>query len=376
MNIKSKKPRMKFELFVSQAENRFPGKFSYFEEHWQGKAKSTYIECHEHGMIKIIPKDFLKSVNGCKHCSYTILGVSRRRILEDVIEQFKNIHGNRYDYSHTIRLPNGKFSIICSIHGEFTQSYYEHISGSGCQKCAGRHQNFRYSELVKLAKEKHNGKYEYPEENDSILLKSTKIPIICKIHGLFNLPMNRHIDRKHGCPSCGGTKRKTTNQFICESIDKYGDKFIYDKVDYVNAHTEVLLICRTHGEFYQKPMNHFGGMSCPRCTHSVSSIETEWLDFLKIPDTYRQPRIKLSSNSKIIKPDAYDPITNTVYEFWGDWWHGNPIFFKGDDFHPISRRTYGELYSKTLEKRENIINSGYNLIEIWEHEWKSNRSIC
>jgi hypothetical protein len=35
----------------------------------------------------------------------------------------------------------------------------------------------------------------------------------------------------------------------------------------------------------------------------------------------------------------------------------------------ISKKTFGELYLKTMEKERLIKESGYNLITIWEDDW-------
>ena len=63
--------------------------------------------------------------------------------------------------------------------------------------------------------------------------------------------------------------------------------------------------------------------------------------------------------------------TNTVYEYWGDYWHGNPIKYKSEDIHPVVKKTYGELYQDVLNKRQAIMSAGFNLVEIWESDWKS-----
>lgn len=36
----------------------------------------------------------------------------------------------------------------------------------------------------------------------------------------------------------------------------------------------------------------------------------------------REVVIKISG--RIFKVDGFDPIINTIYEFYGDFWHGNP----------------------------------------------------
>ena len=50
---------------------------------------------------------------------------------EDVIKKFREIHGNRYDYSLVEYLgTHKKVKIICSSHGEFEQSPSHHKRGS------------------------------------------------------------------------------------------------------------------------------------------------------------------------------------------------------------------------------------------------------
>lgn len=70
------------------------------------------------------------------------------------------------------------------------------------------------------------------------------------------------------------------------------------------------------------------------------------------------------------KVDGYCKKTNTVYEFHGDYWHGNPKIYPSNELHPILGCTYSELYRRTLE-RDNLIRSmGYNLVTMWESEYK------
>ena len=60
-------------------------------------------------------------------------------------------------------------------------------------------------------------------------------------------------------------KKVTTVDFIDRAIKVHGCKYIYDKVEYVNAKTKVCIICPEHGEFWQKPSSHIEGKGCPQC---------------------------------------------------------------------------------------------------------------
>jgi len=97
----------------------------------------------------------------------------------------------------------------------------------------------------------------------------------------------------------------------------------------------------------------------------ISMEETKWLDSLSIPISNRQINIKGISGTNYIV-DAFDPVTNTVYEWNGSFWHGNPDYYDSQEFHPVIKtKTFGDLYEKTIKKQEDILNSGYNLIVKW-----------
>lgn len=73
---------------------------------------------------------------------------------EAVIERFKEVHGDFYDYSKVVyKIKREKVVIICPEHGEFSQLPNSHWRGRGCYKC-GRFKGFKKggysSELLEL----------------------------------------------------------------------------------------------------------------------------------------------------------------------------------------------------------------------------------
>ena len=70
--------------------------------------------------------------------------------------------------------------------------------------------------------------------------------------------------------------------------------------------------------------------------------------------------------------DGFDPTTNTVYEFHGNVWHGNPRIYDPDDRpHPYNNLSAETLFTKTEEKTNKLVSFGYNVIEMWEDIWTS-----
>lgn len=58
----------------------------------------------------------------------------------------------------------------------------------------------------------------------------------------------------------------TTEEFIKKAKLIHGDLYLYDKVNYTNAHTKVILTCKLHGDFSIKPNNHTAGkQGCTKC---------------------------------------------------------------------------------------------------------------
>ena len=68
--------------------------------------------------------------------------------------------------------------------------------------------------------------------------------------------------------------------------------------------------------------------------------------------------------------DGYCAETNTVYEFHGDIWHGNPACFSPDECpHPFRPEiTAKHLHEATIAK-EDFLRQHFNVITIWETDW-------
>ena len=71
-------------------------------------------------------------------------------------------------------------------------------------------------------------------------------------------------------------EKSNIKEFIQKSTLIHGDKYDYSKVNYVNAHTKITIICKEHEEFEQIPHNHLKGNGCNKCvdrTKRRSNVE-------------------------------------------------------------------------------------------------------
>lgn len=94
---------------------------------------------------------------------------------------------------------------------------------------------------------------------------STKIEVGCKIHGYF-FKFPNDIKGPGGCPKCGNSFKKTTNEFLDE-VRVIFPNYDYSKVEYKNAHTMVEVGCPDHGYFNIKPNTLLSGSGCGACGH-------------------------------------------------------------------------------------------------------------
>lgn len=123
--------------------------------------------------------------------------------------------------------------------------------------------------FIERSKKCHGERYDYSQA--VYISAHTKVEIICKEHGVFYQTPNFHTRSNAGCPKCALLQRSrkralTKEQFIEKSIKLHGDKYNYSKAEYKNAFTDVIIICKQHGEFLQTANDHMNGnRGCRKC---------------------------------------------------------------------------------------------------------------
>lgn len=356
------------EWFIAKAKSIYGDKFDYSKSVYYASKQTIEIICNIHGSFWQRSSDHFRG-RGCPHCN-------RQTTLEQFITKATRLHDGKYDYSKItspILFGGMTLTIGCPKHGEFQQSCAQHLKPRGCMRC-GRAKTVTarintQEKFLWLARTTHGDLYDYSK---SIYVRSDqKVEIICKEHGSFwQTPANHtHKTLRQGCAVCAGNTRLTTQQFIDKAIAVHGGLYDYSLVEYADSHSKIKIKCRKHGIFEQRPTDHFKGKRCPKCTYRVSKLEAVWLDSLAIPKEHRMKSLTMSCGKKF-EVDAYDPTTNTVYEFNGDYWHGNPMSFAAEAINERSKKTFGELHQKTLEKEALLRSNGYNTVSIWESDFK------
>ena len=231
------------------------------------------------------------------------------------------------------------------------------------------------SEVINEFESYWQGRFDY--RRVSYVDADTKVEILCSLHGSFWLYSYQH-KKGVGCYSCGrseaGAKvslrlRKSKEIFIEQAKQLHGTLYDYQEVEYKQSFIPVSVICRNHGIYQIQPSRHLEGSGCPSCSKRSSNIERRWLQSLGLPDDPRYRNVVLLPGTGAV--DGFDPITQTVYEFYGDFWHGNPAIYDSTAINPVSGIRYGVLYQKTIDKENRLRAAGFQVISIWESDWKT-----
>ena len=265
---------------------------------------------------------------------------------EEFINRSKEVHGNKYDYSD-VEYVNATtlVKIICNVHGSFYQRPCSHLnSKQGCPKCSHQSYPKTLDVFIEQAKKKYGDKYSY--ENVDYINNKTHVIVNCKEHGEFKVRPDNFL-HGHGCPKCAIKMKKqcnpwTTEFFIKKSKEIYGDLFSYEKTEYKNYETSVIITCKKHGDFLVTPDNFLHLHSCPNCSTSLMEIKLKLiLDENNIK--YEQQKtfewLKYIGNLKL---DFYLPEYNVAIECQG-MQHFKPIELFG------GKKTF-----EITQKRDNI----------------------
>lgn len=152
--------KLTLEEFIEKARKIHGNKYDYSKVKYINAQTKVCIICPIHGEFWQMPQNHIKG-QCCPKCSHR----SYAYTTEEFIQKVKEIHGDKYNYSKVEYINNAKsVCIICPEHGEFWQKPSKHLQGHGCPKC-NKSYKMTQSIFIQNAKEIHNNKYDYSKVN-------------------------------------------------------------------------------------------------------------------------------------------------------------------------------------------------------------------
>ena len=202
--------------------------------------------------------------------------MKKKYTTEIFVQKAKEVHSNKYDYSKVEYIDSKtKICIICPKHGEFWQKPSKHIQGDGCAKCGFEKLHF----LKKKDKDTFikNAKDKWGDKYDyskvEYINAKTKVCIICPEHGEFWQTPANHLYGYEGCKECSNDLIFNTENFIKHAKNKHNNFYDYSKSIFIRCDKSVIITCPIHGDFKQNPYNHAIRGHCCPKCKNVSALE-------------------------------------------------------------------------------------------------------
>lgn len=298
---------------------------------------------------KASPSHLLNN-RGCPKCAGNM-----RKTHEDFVREMYDINQNIIILG---KYKGNKSKIACKCNicnYEWEAKAYSLLSNTGCAKCAGNIKKDHNSFIEEL---------DLIQPNIKIIGKyvncKTKISCECKICKYQWESTPNSLLKGHGCPSCSGVKRYTTNEFISEMEQRNSNIQILGK--YVNAKTKILCKCEIcQHEWSATGDSLLRGRGCPRCNNSKGEDKIEkYLLSNNIEYIYQKTFDDLLGvNGGLLRFDFYLPTYNFTIEYQGNFHDGTT---NGD------LQTEEELMIQIehdKRKREYVKKNNINSLEIW-----------
>jgi hypothetical protein len=152
--------------------------YDYSKTIYVKDSEKLIVTCVKHGDFLTTPNNHLRG-KGCPKCT------GRYKTKTEIINEFINVHGDKYDYSLVdFKLMRDNVKIICKEHGIFEQGIHRHKNGSNCPKCVGG-VKYTLSDFITKVKEVHGNKYDY--SLTTYTNANSKIKIKCREHGVVEI---------------------------------------------------------------------------------------------------------------------------------------------------------------------------------------------
>lgn len=117
--------------------------------------------------------------------------------------------------------------------------------------------------------------YEYQQ----VKYQGSKVPVLLfctQCQSYFLVTPDSHINKHNGCPCTHSKGRWTTERFILEGLEKFGDAYDYSSVEFNSVLDKVTIVCATHGPFKKVVRDHLSSEllhGCPSCSSKAQSTQ-------------------------------------------------------------------------------------------------------
>ena len=268
------------QQFIQEAIRTHENKYSYNQSKYINSKIKLKIYC------KTCKKYFYQSPDkhlngkGCPSCAGNI-----KKTTEQFIQEAVKIHSNKYSYDQTKYISIHKpVTIYCNnCNKSFSIIAHNHLQGKGCRQCS-KNERKTTEQFIQEATKIHGNKCSYNQVK--YINNITKIKIYCNIcKEYFYQNPREHLKYEHGCKKCAKKSmiqklKMSQEKFIQIAKEIHGNKYNYDKVEYINHITKIKIYCKQCKKYFEQiPNNHIKGAGCKQC--AVKERTSNKQEFIK-----------------------------------------------------------------------------------------------
>ncbi|MCK9477540.1 MAG: very short patch repair endonuclease [Candidatus Muirbacterium halophilum] len=179
---------------------------------------------------------------------------------------------------------------------------------------------------------------------------------------IFQSNQRKNLINKE-CEKCGKV-------YSVHKYREYTSKFCSKKCFY-DFHN-VKKVCPTCKKEFITPINESDKIYCSNSCVLItrySKIERDIKEILS--ENYEIKNIKIKAKNRTLFPDIV--IGDTIIEIYGDYWHCNPEIYDENYYHKQINKLSKDVWEHDKERINILKTYGYNVLIIWEKEWKENK---
>ena len=411
---RAKKKNMTTSQFITRAREIHGDKYDYSRSIYTKARKNLIIGCRECGSwFPQTPMSHTHGTkaHGCPDCGRKKAHANRSREsyqLDPLISQDEFIFRLKAIFEGTI---DTSMTIFTGVKNDvkircvrcdliYEQNGARLLSGKqGCKEC--RYKRTSESQIKTTAQWVieaigiHGNDFDYSEVEYAG--KEERVIITCNTcQTRFHPQANVHLSGKGSCPECryvksSESKRIPMREILDRCIEVHGDRYEYpwDESEYKNSTTEMPIVCRKHGEFSMRPVNHYGReQGCVKC---LKKTQTKLFEFIqrilpghKVRYDFKHHEMRFSKSNHPMEIDIWIPELQLGIEYQGElhffehWSHRNASDTRHHD-------TLSAVQERDEEKRVACKQQGITLLEIdftWDRkidsikDLLSNMGIC
>jgi predicted nucleic acid-binding Zn-ribbon protein len=379
--------------FINRSRERHGDKFDYSRVVYTDRTDKVIIGCPIHGWFTGTAVEHYVSKHGCRDCSIEARALLRTFSQSQVIELFKEVHGDRYDYS-LVDYKNmlSPVTIKCNIHGPFPMKPSKHYyHKQQCRDCAYAERidprKVSFQEFLSRAKSVHGDKYDYSAVvwDTHINIVRDYITIKCNdCDNVFPQSPQSHMAGR-GCGVCTlGRLHPDRRNSMANTHEELSAEFDLQKNHPLTPND---IVAGTNKDLWwncttvsRTPCGHSwpakgssrSRTGCPKCKKKtqakVYNLVKELLpQFDDIRFDYKHPKLRFSRTNRKMELDVWIPDLSIGIEYQGEGhyepqsqWGGEEEFKKG--------------LKRDAQKKEACKKEGITLIEVpytWEGDIES-----